>query len=87
MLEIKFFVVANLKKKICFFPGDKQLKPFLTAEPDIVTVSLDGSEDFLILGCDGFFDVVTPQEAVHHLYVYLNDQPGELTTFYWVCRS
>lgn len=31
--------------------GDMELKPFVTAEPDIEIIDLDGEEDFVVLAC------------------------------------
>ncbi|GKZ01218.1 hypothetical protein MPSEU_001073100 [Mayamaea pseudoterrestris] len=45
--------------------GDHQLKPFVIAHPHVqdITVTLD-QDPFVIVACDGFFDVVTDQQAV-----------------------
>lgn len=31
--------------------GDAEHKPFVTAEPDIEVIDLDGQEDFIVLAC------------------------------------
>jgi serine/threonine protein phosphatase PrpC len=36
----------------------------VSAEPDIRTYTLGPEDEFLIVGCDGVWDVVTHQEAV-----------------------
>lgn len=36
--------------------GDPDYKPYVTAEPDVVEVELNGTEDFLIMASDGLFD-------------------------------
>ena len=38
--------------------GDLDHKPAVTGEPDIITLELDGTEDFLVLACDGVWDVL-----------------------------
>ena len=38
--------------------GDLGYKPAVTGEPDIITLELDGTEDFLVLACDGVWDVL-----------------------------
>ncbi|CAL8137280.1 unnamed protein product [Orchesella dallaii] len=45
--------------------GDADEKPFIIATPDIKMQELDGSEEFLILGCDGLWDEITPEAAAH----------------------
>jgi len=51
--------------------GDGEYKPFVTAEPDITTIVRNGTEDFIIVACDGLWDTVTPEEAtgivINHL--------------------
>ncbi|KAG2805466.1 hypothetical protein PC129_g14510 [Phytophthora cactorum] len=43
----------------------KSKVPYVTSEPSITTVYMDGSEKYVILASDGLWDVMTPQEAVH----------------------
>lgn len=44
--------------------GDAEHKPYISGEPDTNQFDLEGDEDFLILACDGLWDVVKPGEAV-----------------------
>lgn len=44
-------------------PGDVFQKPYVSGEADAASRELTGSEDYLLLACDGFFDVVSPQEV------------------------
>lgn len=45
--------------------GDKKLAPYVIAEPEVVTHAIMNKDDeFLILACDGVWDVLTNQEAV-----------------------
>ena len=37
--------------------GDKSLKPFVTAQPEVSTTQLFKEDDFIILACDGLWDV------------------------------
>ena len=55
-----------------FRPGDAGYKPYVTAEPDIQSVTLEGSEDFLIIGCDGLWDTVGTEEAAFIVLQYLH---------------
>lgn len=43
--------------------GDAEHKPYICGDPDHSVFPLDGSEDYLILACDGFWDTVVPDEA------------------------
>ncbi|TMW64771.1 hypothetical protein Poli38472_011651 [Pythium oligandrum] len=46
------------------FQDDERIPPLLTAQPDVEVVDVDGTTDeFLILACDGLWDVMTSDEA------------------------
>ncbi|KAF5291159.1 hypothetical protein FQA39_LY14401 [Lamprigera yunnana] len=55
--------------------GDLEYKPYVTAAPDIVEIPLSGMEDFLILGCDGLWDVMSEKEAARHVYEDIINNP------------
>ncbi|XP_014652218.1 PREDICTED: protein phosphatase 1F isoform X2 [Ceratotherium simum simum] len=42
--------------------GDISQKPYVSGEADAASRELTGSEDYLLLACDGFFDVVPHQD-------------------------
>mmetsp|Transcript_16403 Transcript_16403/g.28400 ORF Transcript_16403/g.28400 Transcript_16403/m.28400 type:complete len:225 (-) Transcript_16403:936-1610(-) len=44
--------------------GDHAMKNAVTAEPYLTEVQLQGDDEFLILACDGLWDVVSDQQAV-----------------------
>lgn len=44
--------------------GDIEHKPYITAEAAYEEYSMDGDEEFLIIACDGLWDVVDPLEGV-----------------------
>ncbi|KAK9070984.1 hypothetical protein SSX86_009552 [Deinandra increscens subsp. villosa] len=44
--------------------GDKLLKRFVVADPEIEEEEVDGCLEFLVLGSDGLWDVVSNEEAV-----------------------
>lgn len=52
----------------------------MTSEPDVTAVSLDGTEDFLVLACDGLWDFVTEEEAVVAVYEQIAEAPGRDTS-------
>lgn len=58
--------------------GDLGYKPYVTSEPDVTAVSLDGTEDFLVLACDGLWDFVTEEEAVMAVYEQISEAPGDI---------
>lgn len=43
--------------------GDAEHKPFVTAEPDIEVIDLDGQEDFIVLACVSVFAVCVSLSA------------------------
>jgi len=43
--------------------GDRDLKQYITAEPDVYSGPISDRSEFLILGTDGLWDVVGNQEA------------------------
>jgi protein phosphatase 1E len=49
----------------------------VTSEPDVTAVPLDGTEDFLVLACDGLWDFVSEQEAVMAVYQQIAEAPGK----------
>ncbi|GAV08203.1 hypothetical protein RvY_17931 [Ramazzottius varieornatus] len=55
--------------------GDSGFKPFVTSNPDIRTINLDGSEDYLILACDGLWDELTPEDAMNTTNRFLLRNP------------
>jgi protein phosphatase 1L len=44
--------------------GDKGLAPYVIAEPEIIMRALTNHDEFLILACDGVWDVLDNQKAV-----------------------
>jgi serine/threonine protein phosphatase PrpC len=66
--------------------GDQVLKPFIIGHPAVQTRSLPGTtrmkafsarEDFLIVACDGLWDVMTDSEAVQLVDQYCHDWNDE----------
>eukprot|EP00898_Chlorokybus_atmophyticus_P003259 jgi/Chlat1/3934/Chrsp26S04194 len=47
--------------------GDDDLKPAVTAEPEVTTHKLTPQDEFLILASDGLWDVVSNEEAVNYV--------------------
>uniref|UniRef100_A0A4X1V1E0 Protein phosphatase 1F n=1 Tax=Sus scrofa TaxID=9823 RepID=A0A4X1V1E0_PIG len=56
--------------------GDVFQKPYVSGEADAASRELTGSEDYLLLACDGFFDVVPHQEVAGLVQSHLVGQEG-----------
>ena len=48
--------------------GDHSLKSVVISNPDINTFALTGGEDFILMGCDGLWDVMTPEDAIKYVH-------------------
>uniref|UniRef100_A0A8C6UHU2 Protein phosphatase 1E n=1 Tax=Neogobius melanostomus TaxID=47308 RepID=A0A8C6UHU2_9GOBI len=57
--------------------GDNEHKPYICGDADYSLFPLDGSEDYLILACDGFWDTVGPEEAVRVVSDHLSENTGD----------
>ncbi|XP_065853003.1 protein kinase and PP2C-like domain-containing protein isoform X2 [Euphorbia lathyris] len=44
--------------------GDDDLKPFVTAEPEITETVLSGEDEFLVMASDGMWDVISNSEVI-----------------------
>merc|ERR1719209_786704 len=53
--------------------GDGEYKPYISAEADVTTVIKNGTEDFLIIACDGLWDTITPEEATRLVFQHLKE--------------
>lgn len=56
--------------------GDVALKPCVTSEPEFLDVSLDGSEDFMVIASDGLWDFVPDRMIVEEIYQFAVNKPG-----------
>lgn len=56
--------------------GDVFQKPYVSGEADAASRELTGSEDYLLLACDGFFDVVPHHEISGLVHGHLLRQKG-----------
>ncbi|XP_020016356.1 protein phosphatase 1F [Castor canadensis] len=56
--------------------GDVFQKPYVSGEADAASRELTGTEDYLLLACDGFFDVVPHQEVTSLVRSHLLKQKG-----------
>jgi serine/threonine protein phosphatase PrpC len=51
--------------------GDDNLKPIVTAEPEMAKFPLNGDEQFLMLSCDGLYDVMDYSDVAECLDNYI----------------
>jgi len=50
--------------------GDARYRQFITAEPDVVCVDMRGDEEYLVVACDGLWDVMSHQAVGTFLSQY-----------------
>lgn len=60
-----------------YVAGDAKYKPFVSGEPEIKKIELDGTEDFLIVACDGFWERATEDIVASLLYEYVSSSNCE----------
>ena len=53
--------------------GDMDASPFVTHKPEIFKYNIKKSDKFIILACDGLWDVITNEEAIYFVLNKLND--------------
>merc|ERR1712142_1156769 len=57
--------------------GDGEYKPFISAEPDVTSIEMNGSEEFIVVGCDGLWETVTPEEATDIVFEHLEENKSD----------
>ena len=57
--------------------GDAEHKPFVSGNPDVNTIDLDGTEDYIVLACDGLWDTVEPYQVVETVYNTIQEEKGD----------
>lgn len=60
--------------------GDLVHKPYVSAEPEIESIHLDGEEDFIVLGCDGLWDNLTEDDIAIFVYKKIKENPDNYRT-------
>jgi protein phosphatase 1E len=56
--------------------GDAKDKQFVIGEADVATFDLDGSEDYLVVACDGIWDVLNGEEVIQCVGKHLSSDTG-----------
>lgn len=71
------FTSEVIKPLLCLFvSGDICQKPYVSGDADGDSFELTGSEDYLLLACDGFFDAIKPHEVVDLVLDHLMQTKG-----------
>ncbi|CAH1802159.1 unnamed protein product, partial [Owenia fusiformis] len=53
--------------------GDADHKPYISGEPDYASFPIGGSDDYIVLACDGLWDTVTPNDLVHIVHEHIKE--------------
>ncbi len=53
--------------------GDTSASPFVIAKPDVYKYKLSDKDKFLVIGCDGLYDVLSNQDIVNFILNYYDD--------------
>ncbi len=56
--------------------GDAKLKPYISSEPRIAEGYLGRENDYVVLACDGVWDVLTPEEVMSAVRAAKEPQPA-----------
>ena len=51
--------------------GDVSYKPFICSDAEVISADLDGTEDYLVLACDGAWDGISPEDLPRIVYDHL----------------
>lgn len=57
--------------------GDAQFAPYITNEPSVLVVQRSGAEVFLVVACDGLWDVMTVEVAYALVAAHLKDYTAD----------
>lgn len=57
--------------------GDNGLKDVVIGEPDVMSIPLNGNEDFLLMACDGLWDFVEEDDIAVMVYEALVQNEGK----------
>lgn len=51
--------------------GDADYKPYVSAMPEMISIDLDGDEDFVVIACDGLWDFASEDRVALSVYMQL----------------
>ena len=72
--------IKNLSLSRAF--GDNDTIPYITHTPDIYSYNIHKNDKFIILACDGVWDVLSNQEAVDYVLGLILEYPDKLNVNY-----
>ena len=55
----------------------------MSSDPDVTTVDMNGTEDFLVIACDGLWDVVSPMAATATVFKQIQSNKGRTLGLPW----
>ncbi|GFR78665.1 protein phosphatase 1E [Elysia marginata] len=58
--------------------GDAAHKPFISSDADVTSLHMTGEEEYLVLACDGLWDVLSPAQVINTVYKHSHTSPGGL---------
>lgn len=61
--------------------GDMDTKPYITHKPDVFRLSLTKKDEFIVLACDGLWDVMCNQEVIQFIYEHPENTAKKLATY------
>ncbi|CAG5128627.1 unnamed protein product [Candidula unifasciata] len=56
--------------------GDAPFKPYVSSDADAIRIPLTGEEEYLVLACDGLWDVLTPSQVTNIVYKHSKSSSG-----------
>jgi len=62
--------------------GDIDYKDYVVSKPDVEVFDLDGSEEFLVIACDGLWDEMDAEDAAGIVRETVAESNGKLTCFH-----
>ncbi|XP_064652751.1 protein phosphatase 1E-like [Lineus longissimus] len=57
--------------------GDTDHKPYISSEPDTFSCELDGTEDYIVIACDGLWDSILPKNLTGLVYNHIQENGGD----------
>jgi len=69
--EVQYITTAVMSLAVSRALGDHELSNLVYHEPDVTAIVLDGTEEFLVLGSDGLFDVMTNEAVVQFIQAHM----------------